>query len=88
MKKWTKLLIPVAAVAALVAWYEFRPERLVVNRRVDEGLPTTQGGPSAQAGIRTVLQHFAPDGRYRNHLPDGRWHSCSPPNEFQHIKRS
>ena len=48
MKKWTKLAIPVAAVAALVAWYAFRPERLVVNRRVDEGLPTTQGGPSAQ----------------------------------------
>ena len=48
MKKWTKLAIPVAAVAALVAWYAFRPERLVVNRRVEEGLPTTQGGPSAQ----------------------------------------
>ena len=31
MKKWTKLAIPVAAVAALVAWYVFRPERLVVN---------------------------------------------------------
>jgi hypothetical protein len=48
MKKWTKLAIPVAAVAALVAWDAFRPERLVVNRRVDEGLPTTQGGSSAQ----------------------------------------
>jgi len=48
MKRWTKLVIPVAAVAALVAWYAFRPERLVVNRRVDEGLPATQGGPSAQ----------------------------------------
>src|SRR6478752_6323479 len=48
MKKWTKLLIPVAAVAALVAWYAFRPERLVVNRRVDEALPTAPGGLSAQ----------------------------------------
>jgi hypothetical protein len=44
MKKWTKLLIPVAAVLALVAWYVFRPERLVVNRRVDEAMPTGQGG--------------------------------------------
>jgi hypothetical protein len=44
MKKWTKLAIPVAAVAAVVAWYAFRPERLVVNRRVDEALLTTQGG--------------------------------------------
>src|ERR1700719_1517921 len=48
MKKWAKLLIPVAVVAALVAWYEFRPERLVVNRRVDEALPTGQDGLSAQ----------------------------------------
>src|SRR2546429_5098073 len=48
MKKWTKIAIPVAAVAVLVAWYVFRPERLVVNRRVDEGLPTAHGGVSAQ----------------------------------------
>ena len=48
MKKWTKVLIPVAVVAVFVAWYVFRPERLVVNRRVDEALPTTQDGPSAQ----------------------------------------
>ena len=48
MKKWTKVLIPVVVVAALVAWYAFRPERLVVNRRVDEALPTGPGGLSAQ----------------------------------------
>jgi len=36
-------------VAVLVGWYAFRPERLVVNRRVDEALPTGQGGLSAQA---------------------------------------
>ena len=40
-------MIPVAAVAALVAWYVFRPERLVVNCRVDEVLPTAPGGLSA-----------------------------------------
>ena len=43
MKKWIKVAISIAAVAAVVAWYAFRPERLVVNRRVDEGLPTAQG---------------------------------------------
>ena len=48
MKTWIKLAIPVVAVAALVAWYAFRPERLVVNRLVNEALPTAPGGPSAQ----------------------------------------
>ena len=48
MKKWTKVMIPVIAVAAVIAWYAFRPERLVVNRRVDEALPVAQGGPAAQ----------------------------------------
>jgi electron transfer DM13 len=48
MKTWTKVSIPIAAVAVLAAWYAFRPERLVVNSRVDEALPTTQGGLSAQ----------------------------------------
>ena len=48
MKTWIKLTIPLAAVALLIAWYAFRPERLVVNRRVDEALPTAQGGVTAQ----------------------------------------
>ena len=48
MKTWTKIAIPIVAVAVLVAWYEFRPERLAVNRRVDEALPTAQGGTPAQ----------------------------------------
>ena len=48
MKKWTKVLIAVVVVAVLVGWYAFRPERLVVNRRVAEELPSAQGGVSAQ----------------------------------------
>ena len=36
MKKWIKFGIPIAAVVVLAAWYAFRPERLVINRRVDE----------------------------------------------------
>jgi Electron transfer DM13 len=48
MKTWIKLAIPVVVVAALVAWYAFRPERLVVNRLVNEALPTAPGGLSAQ----------------------------------------
>src|SRR5271156_4466132 len=47
MKKW-KLVIPIAVVVAFLAWYAFRPERLVVNRRVDEAMPAAQGGSSSQ----------------------------------------
>jgi hypothetical protein len=48
MRTWMKVAIPVAAVAVVVAWYAFRPERLVVNRQVDEGMPAARGGLSAQ----------------------------------------
>jgi Electron transfer DM13 len=48
MKRWMKVVIPVAAVAILLGWYAFRPERLVVNRHVDEAFPTAQAGSSPQ----------------------------------------
>jgi Electron transfer DM13 len=48
MKKWIKVAIPVAAVAVLVGWYAFRPERLVVNRNVNEAMPTAPGASSTQ----------------------------------------
>jgi hypothetical protein len=47
MKKW-KLVIPIAAVAAFLAWYAFRPERLVFNRHVDEATPAVQSTSSPQ----------------------------------------
>jgi hypothetical protein len=46
MKPWMKIAIPVAVVAIIAAWYAFRPERLVVNRTVNEALPTSQGASS------------------------------------------
>jgi hypothetical protein len=49
MKNWIKIAIPVVALAILVAWYAFRPERLVVNRRVDEAMPVGQNGLPAQS---------------------------------------
>src|SRR5580693_8409929 len=48
MKKSAKLAIPVVIVAAFLAWYAFRPERLVVNRHVDEAMPAAQGSSSPQ----------------------------------------
>jgi hypothetical protein len=38
MKKWM-IAIPIIAIVAFAAWYAFRPERLVVNRQVDEPFP-------------------------------------------------
>lgn len=48
MNKWMKVAIPVAAVAVFVAWYAFRPERLLINRRVNEALPAGQNGFAGQ----------------------------------------
>jgi len=48
MNKWTKVAIPVAAVAAVIAWYAFRPERLVVNRSVNEAMPTASEAANVQ----------------------------------------
>jgi hypothetical protein len=46
MKTWTRLAIPAAAGAILVAWYAFRPERLLLNKRVNEAMVTEQGDSS------------------------------------------
>jgi hypothetical protein len=55
MKKWTKFAIPIIAIALVVAWYAFRPERLVVNRTVDEAMPAAQASSSPQP---LVSGHF------------------------------
>jgi hypothetical protein len=38
MKNW-KILTPIVAIALFVAWYAFRPEWLIVERRVNETTP-------------------------------------------------
>lgn len=69
MKLW-KIAIPIVVVALIVAWYIFRPERLYVNRPVDEAMPTAPGAAAAQpvesgrfysilhptAGVATIYQ--------------------------------
>ena len=47
MKIW-KIAVPVILIALFLAWYIFRPERLYVNRPVDEAMPTAQGVSPAQ----------------------------------------
>jgi len=48
MNQWKKLVIPAVVVVVLVAWYAFRPERLVVNRHVNEALLSEQSASQPQ----------------------------------------
>jgi electron transfer DM13 len=48
MKKW-KIIVPIVVVVLVVGWYVFRPERLIVNQRVDEAMPTTHAASPTQA---------------------------------------
>jgi hypothetical protein len=49
MKIW-KIVVPIVIVVAVViAWFAFRPERLVVNHEVNEPFPSAGGASSAQA---------------------------------------
>jgi hypothetical protein len=45
--KWM-LGVPVLVVAFLCAWYVFRPDRLIVNRQINEAFPAAGGASSAQ----------------------------------------
>ena len=40
MKKW-KIVVPVVVIVLFVAWYAFRPERLLINQSVREKFPAT-----------------------------------------------
>jgi Electron transfer DM13 len=48
MHKW-KIALAVLAIALFAAWSAFRPERLVVDHRINEGFPAIQGGSPPQA---------------------------------------
>ena len=48
MKTWKKVAIAVVAVALVAVWYWFRPDRLVTNVRVNDGMPVVRGGSSGQ----------------------------------------
>jgi hypothetical protein len=47
MKKW-KIAIPIIVVMLIVAWYAFRPERFIMNQRVNEQFPASADAASAQ----------------------------------------
>lgn len=47
MKKW-KIVIPALAIVLFLLWYAFRPDRLFINRSVDESFPAAKGDSPAQ----------------------------------------
>ena len=56
-KAW-KLAIPVLAIVLFVAWYWFRPERLAVNRTVNEQFPAANGdSPALESGTFHSVLH-------------------------------
>jgi len=56
MQKY-KIILPAIAVALLVAWYAFRPERLFVNHRVHEELPSLQAANSSARPLASGKFH-------------------------------
>jgi hypothetical protein len=46
--KVRKIAIFVVLIALFIAWYAFRPERLYLNRQVNEAFPAAKGGADAQ----------------------------------------
>jgi hypothetical protein len=59
MKKW-KAAISLLAPGLFAAWYAFRPERLIVNRRVNEGFPVAADPLSvtaAESGAFYGIRH-------------------------------
>jgi len=48
MKLKTAIPIAIVAVALFVGWYEFRPERLFINKTVHQNFPTVEGNSSEE----------------------------------------
>jgi hypothetical protein len=59
MKTWKKVTIAITVVAVVVAWYAFRPERLVVKRQVDEAMPSAGSSQPLESGQFYSILHPA-----------------------------
>jgi Electron transfer DM13 len=56
MKRW-KIVVPVVVIVLFVAWYAFRPERLLVNRKVEEKLPAAASSSSDLQALESGSFH-------------------------------
>ena len=54
--KW-KLAVLVLAIALFAAWYAFRPERLFINRPVNEAFPAAGGAQAVESGNFFGVMH-------------------------------
>lgn len=52
-----KIVVPIIVIALFVAWYAFRPERLIVNRRVQETLPAAATSSSDLQALESGSFH-------------------------------
>lgn len=50
-----RILLGLGVVAAAVAWFAFRPEKLFVNKTVNESLPAASAAGRSSGGSSTVL---------------------------------
>ena len=56
MKRW-KLVVPVVVIILFVAWFAFRPERLLINRNVQENFPADQKSSSNEQALESGSFH-------------------------------
>ena len=73
-----RLLILAIVVAGGIAWYAFRPERLLIDKTVNDGLPTAASAGTARHHMIVESGKFH-DGAHKTsgvatvlQLPDGR----------------
>lgn len=56
MKSW-KIVLPVAVIVLFLAWYIFRPERLIFNQRVQEKFPAAETSSSNLQALESGSFH-------------------------------
>jgi len=71
MNKW-KVALPTLAIALFAAWYAFRPDRLVVDQRLNESFRVVAASAEAVAsGTFTGVMHPSTGSATVYHLADG-----------------
>ena len=56
MKRW-KIVVPFVVIVLFVVWYAFRPERLLINRRVQETFPAAENSSSNVQALESGSFH-------------------------------